>query len=98
MKLTQLRLSVKTPPRRGPMTLATPKVAPISPVYAGRLAGGAEKAMMVYAPDAIPAPPRPAIARPTIRVVLLLATPQIKLPTSNQKMEIRKTHLRSKYL
>ncbi len=85
----QVKLSVKTPPRRGPMTDATPNVAPITPVKAGLFAGGAEKAMMVYAPEAIPAPPRPATALPTMRVVELFATAQIKLPSSKKKMLIR---------
>lgn len=40
-------LSVNTPPKRGPMTLANPYVAPNKPVNAGRCLGGAEKAMIV---------------------------------------------------
>jgi hypothetical protein len=31
--------------------------------------------MIVYAPEAMPAPPKPAIALPTIRAVLFGATP-----------------------
>lgn len=80
------------------MTEARPKMAPIKPVKAGLLAGGTEKAMMVYDPEAIPAPPAPAIARPTMRVVLLLATAQMRDPTSKMKMLIRKLNLRGKYL
>jgi len=53
---------------------------------------------MVYAPDAIPAPPAPAIARPTIRAVLLGATAQMRLPSSKMAIERRKTVLRGKYL
>jgi hypothetical protein len=51
-----------------------------------------------YLPLAIPAPPAPAIARPTIRVVELLATAQIRLPTSKIKMLMRKDILSGKYL
>lgn len=53
---------------------------------------------MVYPPEAIPAPPAPAMARPTIRAVLLGATPQIREPSSNTAMEMRKEILRGKYL
>lgn len=60
--------------------------------------GEAEKAMMVYPPEAIPAPPAPAMARPTIRAVLLGATPQIREPSSKTAMEIRKEIFRGKYL
>jgi hypothetical protein len=80
------------------MTEATPKVAPMTPVKAGRRAGGAEKAMMVYEPEAIPAPPMPAMARPTINVVELFATAQIRLPTSKMKMLDKNETLSGKYL
>ena len=36
------------------MTEATPKVAPITPVKAGLFEGGAENAIIVYEPLAIP--------------------------------------------
>ena len=89
---------MKTPPKRGPITEARPKTAPMRPVKAGRLAGGTENAMMVYAPEAIPAPPAPAMARPTMRVVLLFATAQMREPTSKMKMAMRKLSFRGKYL
>lgn len=54
--------------------------------------------MIVYAPLPIPAPPMPATARPTMRVVLFLATAQIKEPTSKIKIETRKVLFRGKYL
>lgn len=91
-------MSVKTPPSSGPTTEAVPKTAPMRPVKAGRFAGSTEKAMMVYAPDAIPAPPAPAMARPTIKVVLFLATPQMREPSSKMKMLIKKLSLSGKYL
>ncbi len=40
-------LDVNTPPKRGPMTLATPYVAPRMPVNAARCFGGTAKAMIV---------------------------------------------------
>ncbi len=46
----------------------------------------------------MPAPPAPAIARPTIRAVLFGATPQMRLPSSKMKTANRKDHLRLKYL
>ena len=46
----------------------------------------------------MPAPPAPAIALPTMSVVLLCATAQIKLPTSKMAMAIRKAVLSGKYL
>ncbi len=58
------------------MTLAMPYAAPISPVKAALCDGLAAKAMIVYAPDAIPAPPSPAMARPTINAVLFGAAPR----------------------
>jgi hypothetical protein len=53
---------------------------------------------MVYTPDIIPAPPTPATALPTIKVVGLLATPQMRLPTSKMKMEMIKVVFSGKYL
>jgi len=40
----------------------------------------------------------PAIARPTIKVVLFCATAQIRLPSSKIKIEMRKVGLSGKYL
>ena len=48
---------------------------------------------MINAPEKIPAEPRPAMARPTIRAVELGATPQTREPTSKMPMPTRKTHL-----
>lgn len=46
------------------------------PMYAGRCRGESEKAMMVNAPEEIPAPPIPVMARPIINVRLFGATPE----------------------
>jgi hypothetical protein len=64
------------------------------PVKAAVWDGFALKAMIVYAPEAIPAPPAPAMARPTIKVVEFLATAHIKLPTSKMAIAVRKVVLR----
>jgi hypothetical protein len=48
-------------------------------------------------PEAIPAPPAPAMARPTIKVVLDLATAHIKLPISKIPTETRKAVFNGKY-
>jgi len=68
------------------------------PVKAALICGRAENAIIVYAPEATPAPPSPAIARPTIRAVEFGATPQSRLPTSNTKRDIKKVILSGKYL
>ena len=65
---------MNTPPSRGPMTAETPYEAPMIPRYAGRFSGGARKATSINAPDATPAAPKPAMARPIIKVVLFGAT------------------------
>lgn len=46
------------------------------PIYAGLCAGGAENAMIVNAPEEIPAPPTPVMARPMISARLFGATPR----------------------
>lgn len=48
------------------------------PRYAGRFSGGARNATKMNAPEATPAAPRPAMARPTIKVVLFGATARRK--------------------
>jgi hypothetical protein len=55
----------------------------------GLFFSGTVFAMMRTAPLKIPADPTPAMARPTINVVLFGATAQIKLPTSKMKMATR---------
>ena len=49
-------------------------------------------------PTATPEPPKPAMARPTIRVVGSWATPQTKLPSSKMSMAMRNQSFRGKYL
>jgi len=44
---------------------------------------------MMRAPEKMPAEPRPATARPTMRVVDELATPQMRDPSSKMPMAIR---------
>lgn len=84
---------VKAPPKRGPTTLATPQTAPITPVNAGRFANGTDLAIMMRAPEKIPDPPTPAIARPTIKDIELGLAPQIADPTSNISTAATKVHL-----
>ena len=54
----------------------------MNPVNMGLFLGSAEKAMMVYAPEPMPAAPRPAMARPTMNMADEVATAQINEPTS----------------
>jgi len=89
----QVALSVKTPPSNGPATEAMPYMAPMNPVYIGRLTSGTEYATIMSAPENIPALPTPAMARPTMRAIELGAIPQMRLPNSKMPMAMRKTHL-----
>jgi hypothetical protein len=57
------------------MTLAIPYAAPMIPVKAALTECLTATAIKMYTPDAIPAPPRPAIALPTINAVLFGETP-----------------------
>jgi len=52
----------------------------------------------VKTPTATPEPPKPAMARPTIRVVGSWATPQTKLPSSKMSMAMRNQSFKGKYL
>jgi hypothetical protein len=70
----------------------------MTPVNVALFLGSAAKAIIVYDPDPTPAPPTPAMARPTMRAGEFGATPQIRLPSSKMKMAIRKLILRGKYL
>lgn len=55
--------------------------------------------MIVYAPDAIPAPPIPAMARPTIKAVLFGATPMgFGVSLDGVKVDFEGTYRRSNYL
>jgi hypothetical protein len=52
--------------------------------------------MMVYEPENSPAAPTPHIARPMIKAVEFGAAPQITLPSSKKKMEVRYVHFKGK--
>ena len=80
----------------GPVTEAIPYMAPRIPIYVGRLARGALAATINNAPENMPALPKPAMARPTIKAVELTAEPQTALPTSNQNMAMMKIHFAEK--
>lgn len=82
-------LSVKTPPNKGPATLAIPYIAPIKPEYIGRLESGTEYATMIKAPEKMPADPIPAIALPRMSATEFGAAPQIKDPSSKIPIAVR---------
>lgn len=84
---------MNAPPSNGPTTLAIPHIAPMMPVKAGRFARGTDLAMMINAPEKMPAPPMPAIARPTMRATELGLAPQIAEPTSNVARALINVHL-----
>jgi hypothetical protein len=50
--------------------------------------------MMRIVPENIPADPKPATARPTIRAVEVGAAPQTKEPISKIPKAIKKTHFK----
>jgi hypothetical protein len=50
-------------------------------------------AKITIAPEKIPPVPNPAMALPTMRAVLLGATPQTREPSSNMPMAVKKTNL-----
>lgn len=66
------------------------------PKYAGRLLGGAIKATRMNAPEATPAAPTPAMARPMIKAVLVGATPVLGIQYSIgvMKFETHVPHIR----
>lgn len=82
-------MSVNTPPSSGPATDAIPYIAPKNPVNIGRFRRGTEYAMIIKAPEKIPADPIPAMARPMINAVEFGAAPQMALPTSKIKIAVR---------
>ena len=59
------------------------------PWKAGRFRRGISGIVIMMAPVMIPAPPRPAIARPTIRASEFGATPQMREPISKTRMAKR---------
>lgn len=75
-------LSVNTPPSNGPSTDANPNIAPNAPWKTGRLSKGTVCTMMITVPENKPANPRPATARPAMRVAEEGAAPQSAEPIS----------------
>lgn len=63
-------LSVKVPPRKGPRTEATPKARPKKEMNNGRFGSGMRGITDMMDPQVMPAAPMPAIARPTMTVML----------------------------
>lgn len=64
------------------------------PVNAGLFARGTDLAMMINAPEKMPAPPIPAMARPIMRAIELGLAPQMAEPTSNINTAPIKVHFR----
>lgn len=83
--------SVNPPPIKGPVTEAIPNTEPKIPWNAGRFRKGIIGIVMIMTPEKTPAPPRPAIARPTIKAMEFGATPQIRDPSSKTKTLTRNT-------
>jgi hypothetical protein len=71
-------------------------MAPIIEENIGRFWRGTEYATMIRAPEKTPALPTPAMARPTIKALLLGATPQTREPISKMEMASRKMYLMEK--
>jgi hypothetical protein len=68
----------------------------VKPVYTGLFCRGTQCAMIIIAPDSIPAAPAPATARPAMSVMEFFATPQMRDPSSKTDMAARNTNLMSK--
>jgi hypothetical protein len=62
-------------------------------MYVGLERRGTIFARMIKAPEKIPAQPRPAMARPTIRPTLEGVAAQSSEPISKIPIEVMKTHL-----
>lgn len=84
---------MKTPPTNGPATEATPKTAPIKPMYMGLFESGAAYIMRIMAPLNSPPAPRPAIALPQMKATEFGAAPHRADPTSKTKTREMKIHL-----
>lgn len=70
--------------RKGTYTVPAPQVNPTIPRYVGRSTGDVSMERMVMTPRYMPAPPRPQMARPTMRAFMLGAAPQTADPTSKR--------------
>ena len=66
----------------------------MTPVKAGLFASGTDLAMIIKAPQNIPVPPIPAIARPMMSATELGLAPQMAEPTSKINTAPTKHHLR----
>ena len=75
----------------GPSTDDNPKAIPNIEAKIGRLRSGTSGSMTIIPPEKMPAEPRPAIARPMMKVVELGAAPQSADPASKITIESRKT-------
>ena len=75
----------------GPMTVAMPKIDCRIPMNMGRFDRAKEDATIESVPVAMPEPPKPAMARPTINMLLLIAAPQRREPISKVMKNARNT-------
>lgn len=89
---------MNAPPSNGPRIAAIVYATPTKLISVGLFFGSAEKANMMVPPVEIPAPPTPAIARPTINAFELGAVAQIRLPISKSSIVTMKVDFREKYL
>jgi hypothetical protein len=78
---------------KGPEQLAIPYIAQIKAEKFALRSNETTVEMMMKDPDKTPAPPNPAIARPTMNIAELSAAPQSREPISNRLKPNRKTHL-----
>lgn len=71
------------------MTDATPNTMPKTPWNMGRLCRGIMFTKTIMAPVKMPAEPKPAMARPTMNVGEVGATPQMREPISKTMMLLK---------
>lgn len=90
--------SVNAPPKMGPTMEETPNILDKAARYIARCFRGIAYPRIVMPPENRPAPPAPAMARPTISIGLFLAVAQTMLPTSNMANATTNVHLTSKYV
>ena len=77
-------ISVKTPPRNGPITEAIPNMLVKRPIYLARTLRGIEDATIARAPEKTPAEPSPATARPKMSMIDPVDRAAIKDPTTQE--------------
>jgi hypothetical protein len=85
-------LSVKVPPSTGPRTDEIPLLTPKREVNTGRLRRGTSGSMIIMLPVKRPAEPRPAMARPRMKIIEVGAAPQIAEPISKITRKLIKVH------